>query len=166
MTQLAAFTAQEQSLLGNAPLAAAAAVAIADEGGGAREANALLAAWREAHTHVQGHELVDAIIAELDPMSRPTQELAGTDAPPTAELMRAEAVTLCRQAVQLLEEKATPDEADAYKRFVLHIATQVAQAATSNSVFGFGGVPVSIEEQVALRAIRVALAYTPPDLSL
>lgn len=170
MTQLAAFTAPEQQLLANAPLAAATAVAIADAGGGNREANTMLTAWRDARAHVGGTELLEAIIVGLDPDKRSEQELISTDdtpaAPLTAEAIREEAVALCRQAVQLLEAKATPDEVDAYKRFVLHIVTEVAQAASSGSVFGMGGVSVSLDEQVALRAIRVALDYTPPELTL
>jgi hypothetical protein len=170
MTQLTLFTTQEQYLLGNTPLAAATAVAMADAGGAKREVSALLEAWRTARNHISGSELVDALIVAFDPETRAEHEVVSSEQvetpPPGAELMQDEAVGLCRQAVQVLEAKATPDEVMAYKRFVLYIATQVAHAATSGGVFGFGGVPVSIEEQVALRAIRVALDYIPPELSL
>lgn len=169
MTKLTAFTAQEQSLLGNAPLAAAAAVAVSEEGSGSREASALLQAWRDASSHVSNSELVAGIVVALDPETRAQNEVESTDqatTPPTPDMLQAEAVTLCRQAVEVLEAKATPDEVDAYKRFVLYIVTQVAQAATNGGIFGFGGVSVSLEEQTALRAIRIALDYTPPELSL
>jgi hypothetical protein len=170
MTKLTVFTPQERALLGNAPLAAATAVAMSDAGGGKQEASALLQAWRTADSHIPGSELVAAIIVELDPETRAEQEMVSSEradvATPSADMMQAEAVELCHQAVQVLEAKATPEEVMAYKRFVLYVVMQVAQAAANGGVFWFGGVSVSLEEQAALRAIRVALDYTPPELSL
>lgn len=169
MTTLTVFTPQEQSLLGNAPLAAAAAVAVSDEGSGRQEASALLQAWRDASSHVPNSELVAGIVVALDPETRAQNEVESADqatTPSSPDMLQTEAVALCRQAVQVLEAKATPDEVDAYKRFVLYLVTHVAQASTNGGIFGFGGVSVSLEEQATLRAIRIALDYTPPELSL
>ncbi len=69
-----------------------------------------------------------------------------------------------RDAVATLEGRATPDEIDAYRGFVLGIAERVAHAHKTGGFLGFGGHEVSENEQVALDEIREALgAHEVPD---
>ena len=58
---------------------------------------------------------------------------------------------LLREAVVLLEDKATPEEVDDYRRFVLAVAQKVAAAHREN------GVDVSPAEQAAIDEISAAL---------
>ena len=60
-----------------------------------------------------------------------------------------------REAVVLLEEKATPDEVAGYKRFVLDVASRVAEAHKEEEES-----PVSEAEQNAIE--RVAATLNPP----
>jgi hypothetical protein len=151
-------------LLRDAPLAAAAAVALADPGGARRETDALFRAWREGADLFPNSAVVQRIVQTFDP-EQPADE-ADTPLPPTPEAVLDEALDLCRRAVALLAQTVPPPEADAYKDFVLHIARAVAEADQSGAVLGLGGVAVTLEERGALRAIRVALDYTPPELRL
>jgi hypothetical protein len=164
------FTPPEWALLADAPLAAATAVALAEPGGAQREADAILTAWRAAGALFSEHELIQTLIYDLDPEKRENRDSARTSQPtqdaPTPDSIQDEAVDLCARAVQLLEQKTEPETVDAYQRFVLHIATQVAGAARSGGLFGVGGVSVTVNEQAVLRAIRFALGYMPPELTL
>ena len=59
--------------------------------------------------------------------------------------------------IQLLEQKATPEELDDYKRFVLNVADKVANAHREN------GDSVSPDERVAIEAIAASLSTTAPE---
>ena len=59
--------------------------------------------------------------------------------------------------IAILEAKATSDEVDAYRGFVLAVAERVAHAHKSGGFLGFGGHEVSENEQEALDAIAEAM---------
>ena len=56
-----------------------------------------------------------------------------------------------RDAVELLERKATPEELDDYKRFVLNVADKVANAHRE------GAESASTDERAAIEAIAANL---------
>ena len=62
-----------------------------------------------------------------------------------------------RDAVELLERKATPEELDDYKRFVLNVADKIANAHRE------GGETVSADERAAIDAIAANLGTTAPQ---
>ena len=62
-----------------------------------------------------------------------------------------------RDAVQLVEQKATPEEAKDYRQFVLRLADVVAHAHKEGGVLGIGGKEVSPEEQAALDRLSSTL---------
>jgi hypothetical protein len=156
MTSHSGLRAEEWELLGNAALAACTAVAIAEPGGGSQEADALIKGWREAGALFPQSELIQAIVRNLDPERRAERE-GGVRGAVAAAIVAA----LCDRAVRLLEERAAPAETDAYKQFVMHMATRVAQASVDGGILGLGGVRITIEERSALREIAAALRYTP-----
>jgi hypothetical protein len=64
---------------------------------------------------------------------------------------REEALGVLRSVMALLDARATPDEAAAYRRWLLRIATAVAEAGKEDQGFlGRGGVPVNDAERAAL----------------
>ena len=69
----------------------------------------------------------------------------------SVEELRQHGLQHLRDAVSLLEQKATPDEVDAYKRFVVTLADKVANAHRE------GGVAVSDAERAAIAEITAAL---------
>jgi hypothetical protein len=161
MTTRRDFSLAEWELLGNAPLAAAAAVAVASPGGGAREASALIAGWREAGHQFPQDQLLQAIVTELDPQDREAQErssgLQARGPRPTFDEIVDEAVDLCGQAIDLLTQVAQPQETEHYRAFVMHIITQVANATNESGFLGVGGQRISRPERGVLNEIAAAL---------
>src|SRR5215216_5264239 len=113
MTTKSAFNAEEWERVAQAPALAALLVMLADRGGTIRESIALGRAYTEARRD-GGGELLDAVVSsapQLDPTSVGTP-----DALP-------ERIT---ESVRLVEQKATPEEAGEYRRFILRVAELVA----------------------------------------
>lgn len=160
MSDPTAFDRQAWLLLGTAPLAAAAAVAVAGTGGGRRQEQALLLAWRSADAVFAESQLIGALVRELDPQDRAAQEAAH---PPTAEPPAAfrtvldEAIDLCQQALALVEQRGSAQDVEDYRRFVLYLARQVAEATREGSLLGLGGQAISRAERSALDQIARAL---------
>src|SRR5205085_2414330 len=69
----------------------------------------------------------------------------------SAEEAEREGLGSLSQAVALLEQKATPDEVEAYKRFTLDAAQRVAEAHKES------GEAVSDDERAAIDRISTAL---------
>ncbi len=65
-----------------------------------------------------------------------------------------------REAVRIVEEKATPEEAEDYRRFVLRLADVVAHAHKEGGVLGIGGKEVSPAEQGVLDQLANTLGTT------
>jgi hypothetical protein len=66
-----------------------------------------------------------------------------------------------RQAVDTVEQKATPEEAREYREFILRVADVVANASKEGGVLGIGGKPVSDEERAALDELRTTIGAQP-----
>jgi hypothetical protein len=65
-----------------------------------------------------------------------------------------------RAVVQLLKEKATPQETEEYKEWAMSIAENVAKAAKEGGFLGFGGERVSADEKKLYADIADALEYS------
>ena len=63
-----------------------------------------------------------------------------------------------REALRILREKGTPEDVDAYKRFVMDVARTAAEAHKEGGFIGIGGKQVSPKEADALDEIGVVLA--------
>jgi hypothetical protein len=140
MTEKAAFNAEEWSKVVEAPALAALTVIAADRGGTIRESLSLGRAYSEARR--DGSGLLQEIVStapQVDP-----SDLKDRSALP----QRAE--TAVREALRVLEEKATPEEVEAYREFVLKVAETVARAHKEGGVLGIGGKEISESEQAAL----------------
>ena len=66
-----------------------------------------------------------------------------------------------REAVELLERKATPQEVEEYRRFVLTLASRVAEAR-KEGLLGLSGERVSETERAAVAEIAEALGAESP----
>jgi hypothetical protein len=63
-----------------------------------------------------------------------------------------------------LESKATNEEAEDYKRFIVALADTVAHAKKEGGVLGIGGKQVSEQERAAIEEIASTLGTeAPPD---
>ena len=147
MTTKSEFNAEEWERVEQAPALAALMVMLADRGGSIRETIALGKAYTEARRDGSG-ELLEAIVA-----SAPQLDRASVGAP-------EQLPERIREAVGIVEEKATPEEAEQYRRFILRVADVVAHAHKEGGVLGIGGKEVSERERAVLDDLTGMLAAT------
>jgi hypothetical protein len=135
-------------------MAAAASVAMASSGGGRREAQAMVAGWREAGRRFGHSELMQEIVSRLDP-----ERQSGGGAGYAYANIVDEAVGLCGQAVAFLQRSATPEELEEYRAFVIALVEHVAWAHKEGGVMGLGGEAMSREERSMMGVIARAIGY-------
>ncbi len=149
MTKKADFNADEWSTLVEGPLLAGMRVITAARGGTIRESLALGQTYAKARQQHGQSELLDDLVAAPPAMEPDRVRSAGDIGAVTTERLR--------EAVQLLEQKASPEEVEAYKRFVLTLAEAAANAHREGGFLGVGGKQVSDTEQAALDEIAATL---------
>ena len=152
MTRKADFSAEEWSLLLEGPPVAGLRVVTAERGGTIRESLQMGQAYAEARKEHGSSDLLDDIVSEQPPI-KPGQFGSVED-------IREQASERLREAVDLLEQKAAPEEAEAYKNFVVTLAQRVASAHKEGGVLGIGGKEISDSEQAALDEIASTLGVT------
>ncbi len=153
MTTKADFNAEEWTTLVECPLFAALQVVAAERGGTIRESLAIGRAYADARKHQGDSPLLDELVAS-PPSVDPKQLQEGGD-------LKALAATRLTAAAALVEQKAAPEEAQAYKQFVLTVAEAAANANREGGFVGIGGKPVSANEQAVLDNLRQTLALPP-----
>jgi hypothetical protein len=154
MTRKADFNAEEWSTVVEGPLYAGMRVISADRGGTLRESLALSRVYQEARAGHAESELLDELVKSppsIDPDG--IREAGGNIAAVTTERLR--------EAIGIVEAKATPEEVDAYKRFVMTVAQAAAAAHKEGGFLGIGGKQVSDAENQALDEISSALGSPP-----
>jgi hypothetical protein len=117
-------------------------VVMAESGGSFRETYALAKGYAEARKQHGASELLDELVA------------AGPKRGPRAhstEQLHEQALNDLRNAAALLRSKATPEDLDGYRAFVLALGERVAEAHKE------GGQSVSEKERAALTEIEAAL---------
>jgi len=148
MTTKSEFNAEEWERIAQAPAYAALMVILADRGGSIRESIALGKAYAAARRD-GGDELIEALVSA--PPSLNPNEMGRPDE------LRTQLPERIAQAVRTVEEKATPDELQHYRDFILRVADTVAHAHKEGGVLGIGGKEVSEEEQAALDELAATI---------
>jgi hypothetical protein len=143
MTTKAAFSPEEWKVVLQGPPAAGMIVVTAASGGMFRETVAMSRAYAEARAEHGDSELLDAIVAAKPQLDHTRYH--------SAEELRDNGLRHLREAVALVDGKATAREGDDYRRFALTLAGKVAAAHRE------GGQSVSPEEAEAIQQITAAL---------
>ena len=143
MTGKADFAPEEWERVLQGPPTAGMIVITAQRGGTFRETFAMGKAYAEARQRHGQSELLDEIASARPEVDR-TRYRSPDD-------LRAHGLEHLREAVALLENKATPEELDAYRKFVLSLADRVAGAHRE------GDSAISDAEQTAIDEISSAL---------
>jgi hypothetical protein len=154
MTRKADFNAEEWSTVVEGPLYAGMRVISADRGGTLRETLALSRVYQHAREGHGQSDLLDELLKSppsIDPDR--VREAGGNIAAVASERLR--------EAVGILEAKATPEETDAYKRFVMTVAQAAASAHKEGGFLGIGGKQISDAENQALDEISTSLGSPP-----
>ena len=143
MTSKSDFTAEEWQLILEAPPSAGMIVVTAQRGGSFRETIAMAKAYVDARQQHGQSELLDEIVA-----AKPERDHSHYHSP---DELKQHGLQHLRDSVALLEGKATPDEVDEYRRFIVTLAHKVAAAHREH------GQDVSDSEQRAIDEITAAL---------
>ena len=143
MTTKAAFTEQEWDLVRAGPPSAGMVVITADGGGMMRETFEMAKVYADARKEHGESELLDELVASKPERDRTKHR--------SFEELRDHTLQRLREAVAVLESKATPEEVDDYRRFILTLAERVAKRHKEE------GVEVSLPEQKAIDEISAAL---------
>jgi hypothetical protein len=145
MTGRTAFTDEEWESLREAPATAATIVITSERGGTFRETFALAKTYTDARKEHGESELLDQLVA-AGPKSG-----GGFQSP---DDYREKGLTQLRDAAALVRRKATPEEADGYRAFVMTLAQRVAEAHKER------GQAISEHERAALGEIDASLTTT------
>jgi hypothetical protein len=143
MTTKAAFSPEEWKVVLEGPPTAGMIVITAAHGGMFRETVAMSKAYTEARAEHGDSELLDEIVAAKPHMDHTRYH--------SAEELRDNGLRHLRDAVALVDSKATTQERDDYRRFALTLANKVAAAHKE------GGQSVSPAEAEAIQQITAAL---------
>jgi hypothetical protein len=143
MTTKAAFSSDEWKVVLEGPPTAGMIVVTAARGGTFRESIAMSKAYVEARAQHGESELLDEIVAAKPELDHTRYH--------SAEQLRDNGLQHLRDAVALVESKATAEELDGYRRFALTLADKVAAAHRE------GGQSVSPAEAAAIQQIAAAL---------
>lgn len=146
MTAKADFTEQEWELVLEGPTSAGLLVVTAQRGGTIRETISMAKAYAEARQQHGQSELLDAIVS-----AKPEIDHTRYGSP---DELKAQCLAHIRDAVVLLQGKATPQELDEYKRFTVSLAERVAGAHREG---GRDQDPVSDAEKATIATIAEAL---------
>ena len=143
MTGKSTFTDEEWQAILDGPPIAGLIVVTAERGGSFRESFALAKAYAEARQQHGESEVLDEIVGAKPHVDRHRYG--------TPEQLHQDGVARLREAVSALESKGTPEDVQAYQRFVLDLARRVAAAHKEH------GEAVSTSEQEAIDTIAAAL---------
>jgi hypothetical protein len=146
MTSKSDFTAEEWNLILEAPPSAGMIVVTAQHGGTFRETIAMAKAYVEARQQHGKSELLDDIVA-----AKPERDHTLYH---SFDELKEHGLQHLRDSVALLESKATPEEVDEYRRFIVTLSQKVAAAHHEH------GREVSDLEQKAISDITEALNPT------
>jgi hypothetical protein len=146
MTSKSDFSADEWHLILEAPPSAGMIVVTAQRGGSFRETIAMAKAYADARKQHGESELLDEIVA-----AKPERDHTHYHSP---EELKQHGLQHLRDSVGLLATKATPDEVEEYRRFIVTLSQKVAAAHREH------GQEISESEQAAIKDITDALNPT------
>jgi hypothetical protein len=144
LTGKADFSSEEWETVLEGPTSAGMVVMTAERGGTFRETFAMAKAYAEARKEHGESALLDEIVS-----TKPEMDHTRVHSP---EEMREHGLQRIRDAVALVEAKASAAELGDYRLFVTSLAKRVAAAKTEK-----GDQPVSDAESAAIDAIGEAL---------
>ena len=160
MTTKADFTDEEWARLERAPIVAGMAISLADPGGpieALKETAASVKTILETAKTGGDGELVDAVAKDVAAMAQQRQNPVG-DFKPKGAMAGEEILEELRAVNGILTEKATPEEADAFRKWLLGAAQRTADAAKEGGFMGFNAERVSEGEQRMLDKLGEVLS--------
>ena len=143
MTGKADFTEEEWETVLEGPPSAGIIVSTASRGGTFRETFSMAKAYGEARQEHGSSQLLDEITSSKPKVDRTREH--------SIEELKQHHLGILQQAIALVQAKASPEEADGYRRFILALSERVASAKEE------GDEPVSEAEQAAIGEVAAAI---------
>jgi hypothetical protein len=129
-------------------------VIMSQSGGSIRESFSMAKSYTEARKQHGQSQLLDDITAAKPEVDR-TRKSSG-------EELKQHNLQIVRDALALLDGKATAEEVEQYKQFILTLGTHVAEAHREGFL-GLSGERVSDAERAALAEIAELLGLPAPE---
>jgi hypothetical protein len=149
MTGKADFTEEEWKTILEAPPSAGLVVILSDRGGSIRETFSMAKVYTEARKQHGESQLLDEIAT-----TKPETDRSRAGSP---EELKQHNLDNVRQAITLLKTKATDEEVEEYRKFILGLAEHVAEAR-KEGFMGLSGERVSDAERAAIGEIETAVS--------
>jgi hypothetical protein len=159
VTTKADFTDEEWAVLVRSPIVAGMAITLADPGGPievVKETSAVIKLVTEAASG-EPNDLVGAIARDVAEQGR--RSLG--DFKPRGAMAGKEILDELSRANAIVAAKATPDEAEAFRAWIIECAQRAADAAKEGGFMGFHAERVSQGEKEMLAQIGSALGASP-----
>ena len=153
MTSKQDFTDEEWARIRRAPLVAGVAISLADPGGPIEVAKESMASLRSATLPPSQEELLAAVALDVQALAQRRQNPLGDFRPRSGQQVLDE----LRGVSELVAAKATPQEVEAFRRWLVTAAQAAADAAKEGGFMGFGAEQVSAGETKMLDQVRAAI---------
>jgi hypothetical protein len=157
MTSKASFTDDEWERVRRAPMVAGMAITIADPGGPIEILKEGTATLHAATVPPSQEELLAAVALDIQAMVQQKQNPARNFKLTGAATAGTEILDELRAVDAIVVEKATPEETQAFRGWLVMAAQAAADAAKEGGFMGFGAVQVSEGEQAMLDQLRSTL---------
>ncbi len=161
MTTQADYTPEEWQAISEAPVSVALLIVTSDISGPIGITQELMATAKTAleSGKQSSSALLHSIVGSLESKDREKSERPKISGKP--EEVAQQMIEKITADVAIVEQKA-PAEVDAYKAWLMAIASSVAKASKEGGFLGFGGTRVSGGEQAALERLATTLGVPPP----
>jgi hypothetical protein len=156
MTSKQDFSDEEWTRIRRAPLVAGFAISVADPGGPIELAKETMASLRSATLPPSQEELLASVALDVQALSQRKQNPLADFKPRSGQQVLEE----LRGVNEIVTAKATPEEAEAFRRWLLTAAQGAADAAKEGGFMGFGGEQVSAGERQMMEQLRTTLGVT------
>src|SRR5215218_3614444 len=158
MTTKTDFTEDEWATLVRSPMVAGAAISLADPGGPIevlKETSAVIK-FVTGSASEDRDDVVGEVAREVRALAAQRQNPLG-DFKPRGALAGKEILDELGRANEIVAANATPEEADAFRAFILECAQRAAEAAKEGGFMGFRAELVSQGEKDMLEQLQSAL---------
>ena len=160
MTGKGDFSDEEWNRLRRAPFVAGLALSIADPGGPIEMSHETIATLKAASTPPSREQLLVEVSQDVMSMINLKQNPLAGFKPDSSALAGTTVLDELSAVNDVVRAKATPEEADAFRRWLLDVARAAADSAKEGGFMGFGAVRVSEGEQTMLEQLRSTLGVT------
>jgi hypothetical protein len=156
MTSKQDFTDEEWIRIRRAPFVAGFAISLADPGGPIELAKETMASLRSATLPPSQEQLLTSVALDVQAMTQRRQNPLGDFKPRSGQQVLEE----LRGVNQIVTAQASPQEAEAFRGWLVATAQAAADAAKEGGFMGFGAEQVSAGEKQMLDQVRAALGVT------